>query len=101
MNKWWERVFRLIPEAEFESLDITVSGGPWMAKVATRVRIGGPLPDGTRYDNVMTQFTYLKWGSIIEIHTLEGAVVLQRALDRIAASGNVEAHADPVTDVKS
>jgi hypothetical protein len=41
---------------------------------------------------------YLKWGRITEIHTLEDTVVLQRALDRIAASGNAEAHAEPITD---
>ncbi|GAA2301153.1 hypothetical protein GCM10010234_50040 [Streptomyces hawaiiensis] len=98
MSLWWQRVFRLIPDAEFEPQEIIVSGGPWLTKVATRVRIGGPLPDGSRYDNVMTQFMYLKWGRITEIHTLEDTVVLQRALDRIAASGNAEAHAQPITD---
>ncbi|MEU3524793.1 nuclear transport factor 2 family protein [Streptomyces sp. NPDC038707] len=98
MSLWWERVFRLIPDARFEPLEIIISGGPWLTKVATRVKIGGPLPDGTRYDNVMTQFLYLKWGRITEIHTLEDTVVLQRALDAIAASGNAEAHAAPITD---
>ncbi|WAU85147.1 nuclear transport factor 2 family protein [Streptomyces sp. Qhu-G9] len=98
MSLWWQRVFRLIPDAGFEPLEIVISGGPWLTKVATRVRIGGPLPDGTRYDNIMTQFMYLKWGRITEIHTLEDTVVLQRALDSIAASGNAEAHAEPITD---
>ncbi|MEV6805262.1 nuclear transport factor 2 family protein [Streptomyces sp. NPDC051132] len=98
MSLWWQRVFRLIPEARFEPLEIIISGGPWLTKVATRVKIGGPLPDGTHYDNVMTQFLYLKWGRITEIHTLEDTVVLQRALDAIAASGNAEAHAAPITD---
>lgn len=37
-------------------------------------------------------------GRILEIHTLEDTQVLARALDVVAASGNDEAHAPPITD---
>jgi hypothetical protein len=40
----------------------------------------------------------MRWGRITEIHTLEDNVVLTRALDHIAESGNLEAHAPPITD---
>jgi hypothetical protein len=40
----------------------------------------------------------MKWGRIIEIHTLENTEVLQRAIDRLAAAGYEEAHAAPITD---
>lgn len=98
MSLWWERVFRLIPDAEFVPEEIVVSGWPWLTRVSTRVRIEGPLPDGSRYENVMMQFLHIKWGRIAEIRTLEDTAVLQHALDVIAAAGNAEAHADPITD---
>jgi hypothetical protein len=41
-------------------------------------------PDGSACDNVSTQNMTMRWARITEIHTLEGNVVLQRALDRIA-----------------
>jgi hypothetical protein len=42
----------------------------------------------------------MRWARITEIHTLEDNVVLQRALDRIAESGNPEAHEAPITDTQ-
>jgi hypothetical protein len=35
---------------------------------------------------------------ITKIHTLEDTATLQAALDKLAAAGISEAHADPVTD---
>ena len=40
----------------------------------------------------------MSWGRITDIKTLEDAVVLQRALDSVAAGGFAEAHAAPITD---
>jgi hypothetical protein len=40
----------------------------------------------------------MRWARITEIRTLEDTVTLQRALDAVAASGNEEAHAPPITD---
>ena len=43
----------------------------------------------------------MRWARITEIHTLEDNVVLQRALDRIAESGNPEAHDAPIADTQA
>ncbi|WTW99748.1 nuclear transport factor 2 family protein [Streptomycetaceae bacterium NBC_01309] len=98
MRLWWERIFRLLPGARFEPRRVLVSGGPWSTRIATLSRISGPLPDGSRYENTVTQFMHMRWGRIHEIHTLEDTQVLARALDVVAASGNDEAHAPPITD---
>jgi ketosteroid isomerase-like protein len=98
MRRWWERVTRLIPNPTFEVQEILVSGWPWRTKVATLVNVSAPLPDGSRYENVFTQFIQLRWARITEIRTLEDTVVLQRTLDQLAAAGNPEAHAPPITD---
>jgi ketosteroid isomerase-like protein len=98
LRRWWERSFRLLPAATFEVEKIIVAGGPWATRIATRVRVHAPLPDASTYDNIFMQNMHMRWARITEIHTLEDTVVLQRALDRIAASGTTEGHAEPITD---
>ncbi|GIE34573.1 hypothetical protein Ait01nite_076180 [Actinoplanes italicus] len=98
MRLWWERVFRLLPEARFRVEEVIVAGGPWFTRIATVAHVSGPLPDGTRYDNTVHQILHMRWGRITEVRTLEDTVTLQRALDVVAAAGNVEAHAAPITD---
>ena len=48
MIRWWERIFRLLPGAQFDIQDVLVSGWPWRTRVATRAFISATLPDGTR-----------------------------------------------------
>ena len=67
-------------------------------RIATRVRVHAALPDGSAYDNIFMQTMTMRWARITEIRTLEDNVVLQRALDRIAESGNPEAREAPITD---
>ncbi|MBM0275901.1 nuclear transport factor 2 family protein [Micromonospora tarensis] len=98
MRLWWERVFRLIPDARFEVDEVIVAGGPWFTRIATVAHVSGPLPDGTRYENTVNQILHMRWGKITKIRTLEDTVTLQRALDAVAVAGNAEAHAAPITD---
>jgi hypothetical protein len=48
--------------------------------------------------NIFNQFMHMRWGRVTEIRTLENTQVLQRAMDRLAATGYPEAHAAPITD---
>ncbi|TWF97305.1 nuclear transport factor 2 family protein [Kitasatospora viridis] len=98
MRLWWERIDRVMPGPRFEVQDIVVAGWPWNTTVATSVRVRTPLPDGSYYENVVNQFMKMRWARIYEVRTLEDTVVLQRALDVVAASGIEEAHAAPITD---
>jgi ketosteroid isomerase-like protein len=91
LRLWCER-------AQFHVDEVIVSGWPWSTRIATRVSVTAPLPDGSRYENVFMQFIRMRWTRITEVHTLEDTVVLQRALDTIAACGIPEAHAAPITD---
>jgi ketosteroid isomerase-like protein len=99
LRRWWERSFRLLPNVTFDVEEVIVAGGPWATRIATRVRVHAPLIDGSTYDNVFMQNMHMRWARITQIHTLEDTANLQRALDRIAASGVPEAHADPITDI--
>ena len=98
LRRWWERSVRLFPNPAFEVEEVVVAGGPWHTRIATRVRVHAALPDGSAYDNIFMQTMTMRWARITEIRTLEDNVVLQRALDRIAESGNPEAREAPITD---
>jgi ketosteroid isomerase-like protein len=98
LRRWWERSSRLFPNPAFEVEEVIVAGGPWNTRIATRVRVHAALPDGSAYDNIFMQNMTMRWARITEIHTLEDNAVLQRALDRLAESGNPEARAGPITD---
>ena len=98
MRLWWERVFRLMPGGHFAVDDIIVAGWPWNTRIATAATVRVPLPDGTVYENHVHQIVHMRWARITRIRTLEDTAVLQRALDVVAAAGNAEAHAAPITD---
>ena len=96
LRRWWERCFRLLPDTSFEVQDILVSGWPWNTRVATAVTVHVGVVDGTRYDNIVHQFLRIRWGKITEVRTLEDTAVLEKTLDRLAAAGYAEAHAEPI-----
>jgi len=98
LRRWWQRSQRLLPNTTFDVEEVIVAGGPWSTRIATRVRVHAPLPDGSAYDNVFMQNMRMRWAKMTEIHTLEDTVVLQRVLDRLAAAGIPEAHSAPITD---
>jgi ketosteroid isomerase-like protein len=98
MEAWWQRAFRLMPDVKFELDEVLVAGWPWNTRIATTETVDGPLPDGSHYHNRVHQFIHMRWGKITRIRTLEDTHVLMNALDVIAASGNEEAYAAPITD---
>src|ERR1700689_2577139 len=55
LRRWWERSFRLLPDVTFDVQEVIVAGGPWDTRIATRVRVHAPLPDGSSYENVFMQ----------------------------------------------
>lgn len=98
LKRWWERCFRLLPEARFSVQDVLVAGWPWDTRVATVLTVDGGMIDGSGYHNVAHQFVRMKWGRITEVRTLEDTAVLEKTLDRLAVAGFEEAHAAPVAD---
>lgn len=98
VRAWWQRIFRLIPEARFEPREILVAGWPWATTIAVSATVSTTLPDGSPYRNTINQFTHMRWGRVTEMRMLEDTLALSRALDVIAAAGNAEAHAAPITD---
>ncbi|WP_312879707.1 nuclear transport factor 2 family protein [Microlunatus parietis] len=98
MERWWQRMLRLLPGIRFDVRDIVVDGGPWRTRVAVRSNVAGSLPDGTPYQNTVMQFLTLRWGRVTSVETLENTQVLQRTLSSLASAGQPEAAAAPITD---
>ena len=97
IGKWFERLFRLFPDFRLHPEVILVNGFPWNTVVATRFTATATLPDGRPYSNQGMQFLRLRWGRIIEDFVYEDTGILSAALGEIAASGNSEAVASPLS----
>ncbi len=103
MEAWWERLYRLFPDAKFYPQVIVVEGPPWDTKVMTHVRIKGTTPNafanGTEpYENEFMQLIQLRWGKIASVLTLEDTQRFVDILPRLAAAGIDEATAAPIMD---
>lgn len=96
LQRWWDRCHRLLPGTTFDVQDLIVSGPPWNTQVATAVTVHVNVVDGSTYENVVHQFLRIRWSKITEVRTLEDTAILQRTLDRLAAAGYAEAHAEPI-----
>jgi ketosteroid isomerase-like protein len=99
MRLWWERMYRLFPGLSFEVRDVVVAGTPWHTRIFTLLEFLKPLPDGTRYGNVVMQRMVMRWGRITEIHTLEDTQRCMRLLAWQAQHGKQEAAAEAISDL--
>lgn len=95
---WFERLYRLIPEIEFEVHDIAVRGWPWDTAVAIEWTDRGRGADGSPYENHGAHWIHLRWGKGTAVHAYLDTENLTRLLERVAASGVEEARAAPIAD---
>jgi ketosteroid isomerase-like protein len=98
MELWWERMYRLFPGLSFRVRDVVVAGWPWATRIYTQLDFEKPLPDGTRYTNVVMQRMRMRWGRITEIQTLEDTQRCARYLAWQVGRGQAEAQAAPISD---
>jgi ketosteroid isomerase-like protein len=96
IEAWFGRFGRLFPGLALTPGEMVVSGGPWDTTAAVRFSVKATLPDGTPYANAGVQYVRLRWGSIVEDRLFEDTAALERALQRIAASGRPEALEPPL-----
>ena len=95
---WYARLFRLLPDIQFELRDIWVGGGPWNTIVVIEWNEENSGTDGIRTTNHGIHAMHLKWGRATRLQIWPDTVPLKATLDRLAAAGNVEAHATPIAD---
>ena len=83
-DAWFRAAAERLPGLTFEVQDVLVGGWPWNTRVAVRLAISAPLPDGTTYRNEGVQWLRLRWGRMVDDWVLEDTVALQQALDQTA-----------------
>jgi ketosteroid isomerase-like protein len=98
MRRWFERLYRLTPELNFEIENIAVSGYPWDTTIAVEwVDSANPL-DGSEYVNEGVHIIKMKWGKVVYLHAYLDTQKTEALFERLAASGWVEAAAAPIED---
>ncbi|HET9199339.1 MAG TPA: nuclear transport factor 2 family protein [Solirubrobacterales bacterium] len=95
-ERWFQRLYRLIPEIEFEVHDVAVRGWPWDTAVAVEWTDRGKGADGTPYVNHGSHWIKLRWGKGVEVHGYLDTERVDRLLDAMAAAGIEEATAAPI-----
>ncbi len=98
MRAWWQRLFRLLPNASFELHDVIVQGHPLNTRVAVRSTITATLDSGEPYRNDVMQFMGLRLGKVTDVETMEDTAHFERVLDAMASTGHPDATAEPLED---
>ena len=96
MERWFERLYRLIPEIEFEVKKVAVRGWPWDMIVAVEWSDRGKAADGVPYENEGAHWIRLRRGKATYIHAFLDTEKVTEICDRMAASGVEEAGAEPI-----
>jgi ketosteroid isomerase-like protein len=97
MERWFERLYRLIPEIEFEVREVSVKGWPWNTAIAVEWTDRGRAADGQPYENEGAHWIRLRWGKAVSIHAYLDTEKMTAITERLAAAGIAEATEPPIT----
>ena len=93
LRRWFERFARLLPDPAFDVQRLVMAGPVWHQRIAAHVIIASRVA-GEPYQNQFAQFLALRWGKDL---VLEDTATWEAASDRLAAAGDTEAAAPPLT----
>lgn len=97
VSSWADRLQRLLPGLTFEIRTLAVDGGPFDTRVGIEWTSSAPLPDGGRYENDGAHVLRMSRGRITSFSAyLADTGTLERALERVARAGVVEATLAPL-----
>jgi ketosteroid isomerase-like protein len=97
MARWFERVYRLFPELQFEVRNVAVKGWPWDMMVAVEWADQGKAADGVPYENEGAHWIRIRRGKATYIHAFLDCEKVTGHCRRLAENGVAEAAADPIT----
>jgi ketosteroid isomerase-like protein len=97
-RRWYERLYRLLPDICFDVRCVSVSGTPWNTLVLAEWEETNTGTDGVRTSNRGVHVLHLRWGRATRLLICPDTVGLKATLDRLALAGNAEAHATPIVD---
>lgn len=96
-TRWYARLQRLLPGLRFEVDGVWVSGWPWRTRAVVSWRDAFRLPDGSAGSNVGMHEFELRWGRVTALTVHCDTARLAGYLARMAAAGQPEALAEPIT----
>jgi ketosteroid isomerase-like protein len=64
MRRWFERLYRLTPDLNFEVKNIAVTGYPWDTTIAVEWVDSANLLDGSKYVNEGVHIIKMQWGKV-------------------------------------
>ena len=97
MERWFERLYRLIPDLNFEVKRVNVRGLPWDMRIAVEWRDWGHAADGVAYENDGAHWIRLQRGKATYIHAYLDTEKVTDMCRRLAEAGYEEASAPPIT----
>jgi ketosteroid isomerase-like protein len=97
-RRWYERLYRLLPDISFALRRIWVSGAPWNTLVVVEWDETNSATDGVRTTNRGFHIIRLRWGRATELVICPDTAGLKATLDRLGAAGVAEARAAPIVD---
>lgn len=98
MRRWYERLYRLLPNIKFDLKKISVSGTPWNTIASVEWRETNSGTDGVRTYNEGVHVARLRWGRVTQLIICPDTAGLVATLERLALAGNAEAKAAPIID---
>ena len=97
MERWFERLYRLIPEIQLEVHEVVVKGWPWDTAIAVEWTDRGRAADGQPFENEGTHWIRLRWGKGVSVHAYLDTEKVTAITERLAAAGIAEAAEPPIT----
>ncbi|WP_448953989.1 nuclear transport factor 2 family protein [Labrys neptuniae] len=95
-RRWYERLYRLLPDIRFDLVMILVSGGPWNTLVTIEWNETNSGTDGVRTYATGIHVVQLRWGKTVRMVICPDTVMLTATLERLAGKGHEEALAAPI-----
>ena len=97
MRRWFERLYRLFPDLQFDVHKVVVKGWPWDLLVAVEWSDHGHACDGVAYENEGAHWIRIRRGKAVYIHAFLDTEKVTAICQRLAAGGVEEAAAEPIT----
>lgn len=98
MQRWFEGVYRLLPDLSFKIKRIVVSGWPWDTTATVEWLNEGTSATGQPYVNDGVHIVRLYMGKIVSMHVYLDTKVLADLCRDMADKGVEEAAAPPIED---
>jgi ketosteroid isomerase-like protein len=97
-RRWFERLYKVFPDLQFELKTLVVKGWPWNTVAVVEWEDWASTRDGKGYRNQGVHIIRLRWGRVVSLHVFLDTQKLADACRRQAQHGESDAIAAPIVD---